>query len=561
MSYPKDLTREQYKVFKDKNNKRIEELSKEINDTSKEIQKISLTSEQNNKINAIQSEVNKINQELEKYKDIHPDEVAKMRLITDEYKYRKNLLKSAEQTRNNKIRDINSNASSKINKYRRSYFWSKIRPRIYAQQSSQLNIANSEYDRTKSEITRGVASKVKNKETVNIDVFKIYNEKYKDMPSLRELRKQRNTKLKQIIDISLDSNNALDNQFKDFRVGGDTGGKKSGRNSKGEKYKIVTLPKPNMEVLKNANGTVVTANRQDSAWRDTFNSTLIEDGKDLYVNRIDKVNGIYYGWGQDLHIKIREKPSKINIDRETLIQQIDERDAKLDMLNEADIHYSNKIKKCSLIDEKIRDAEKEMNEISKTLISFENQHKTCMTNYNNKCSDDAKTKLAEKEQAYYNLNNELSDKQDSYNKYCKGTPLDCSPYLSEKNRLNAKADGLKDKIADITQQHIICMDPTRNKCKDLYYDTHKKIYDTKTKVRNIREDFTNAIYDTHDEINTTYKSNLIDNNNLTKRINEIEENRTAYSTYSKKNLDSTIYTNIMLTTLATSLLYYTMFEL
>tara|TARA_B100000073_G_C23286098_1_gene392604 strand:- start:198 stop:515 length:318 start_codon:yes stop_codon:yes gene_type:complete len=105
------------------------------------------------------------------------------------------------------------------------------------------------------------------------------------------------------------------------------------------------------------------------------------------------------------------------------------------------------------------------------------------------------------------------------------------------------------------------MDPTRNKCKDLYYDTHKKIYDTKTKVRNIREDFTNAIYDTHDEINTTYKSNLIDNNNLTKRINEIEENRTAYSTYSKKNLDSTIYTNIMLTTLATSLLYYTMFEL
>ena len=47
-----------------------------------------------------------------------------------------------------------------------------------------------------------------------------------------------------------------------------------------------------MEVLKNANGTVVTANRQDPAWRDTFNSTLIEDGKDLYVNRIDKLNGI-----------------------------------------------------------------------------------------------------------------------------------------------------------------------------------------------------------------------------------------------------------------------------
>jgi hypothetical protein len=559
MSYPKDLTREQYKVFKDKNNKRIEELSKEINDTNKEIQKISLTSEQNNKINAIQSEVNKINQELEKYKDIHPDEVAKMRLITDEYKYRKNLLDSAQQSCNNDERYINSKASAAISKYRR--YGSRVTNKIYAQARGKINDIRSRCDRTRSEITRGVASKVKNKETVNIDVFKIYNEKYKDMPSLRELRKQRNTKLKQIIDISLNSNNALDNQFKDFRVGGDTGGKKSGRNSKGEKYKIVTLPKPNMEVLKNANGTVVTANRQDPAWRDTFNSTLIEDGKDLYVNRIDKVNGIYYGWGQDLHIKIREKPSKINIDREKLIQQIDERDAKLDMLNEADIHYSNKIKKCSLIDEKIRDAEKEMNEISKTLISFENQHKTCMTNYNNKCSDDAKTKLAEKEQAYYNLNNELSDKQDSYNKYCKGTPLDCSPYSSEKDRLNAKADGLREKIADITQQHIICMDPTRNKCKDLYYDTHKKLYDTKTEVRKIKEDFTNSIYDTHDEINTTYKSNLIDNNNLTKRINEIEENRTAYSTYSKKNLDSTIYTNIMLTTLATSLLYYTMFEL
>ena len=215
-----------------------------------------------------------------------------------------------------------------------------------------------------------------------------------------------------------------------------------------------------------------------------------------------------------------------------------------------------------------------MTQYETELISLKKQHNTCIKNYNRKCSTKQHDKLKQLITGRENEEDMLDEKQTEYDDDCKDKIQDCSPFYSVFQEKKAVYDDETNKKNKLDNEYKICIDPTKNKCKDIYKDANYQKSVTNTNIDMIKpssskssEGFTqysstdNADA-THAKIVANYKSVQNDYAKLTQHTRELNNannndiGKTSRYATKKQLYDNAIYTNILLTALATSMVFY-----
>ena len=215
------------------------------------------------------------------------------------------------------------------------------------------------------------------------------------------------------------------------------------------------------------------------------------------------------------------------------------------------------------------------------------QYDECIANYNKICSVDKQNELMESIAERDTKINNRTDIENQYKEDCSVIP-DCTylKYIRDNQQTNYDSNvSIRD---DLIKKHAICIDPRQNLCSSIYTTTEKKADKIMTattattelltpyfKTKNVSLegfgfidiDMDSSANQIHNEINQN--SIFLDRNNSKlkdnlRELNEANNNATSkYSRYAtdKQLYDKTIYTNILLTTLATSIIYYVFTDL
>jgi hypothetical protein len=236
--------------------------------------------------------------------------------------------------------------------------------------------------------------------------------------------------------------------------------------------------------------------------------------------------------------------------------------------------YGNREEGCKSLSAVIDKQEALLKQYNTELTDLNKQYADCNTNYNNTCSAEDRNALTTLIAKRDEESKQLDKKYAEYDSDCKGKIKDCEPLLTVFQQKTAAYDYETKQRNNLDDEYKTCMDPKKNKCKDGYNDTifNKSVTETsvdmlKPSTPKSSEGFTqysstdNADA-THTKLVANYKSVQNDYTKLKNNVQELNSvNNNVFSKTSryaaKKQLyDNAIYTNILLTALATSVVYY-----
>jgi chromosome segregation ATPase len=236
--------------------------------------------------------------------------------------------------------------------------------------------------------------------------------------------------------------------------------------------------------------------------------------------------------------------------------------------------YGNREEGCKSLSAVIDKQEALLKQYNTELTDLNKQYADCNTNYNNTCSAEDRNALTTLIAKRDEESKQLDKKYAEYDSDCKGKIKDCEPLLTVFQQKTAAYDYETKQRNNLDDEYKTCMDPKKNKCKDGYNDTifNKSVTETsvdmlKPSTPKSSEGFTqysstdNADV-THAKLVANYKSVQNDYTKLKNNVQELNSvNNNVFSKTSryaaKKQLyDNAIYTNILLTALATSVVYY-----
>jgi len=242
-------------------------------------------------------------------------------------------------------------------------------------------------------------------------------------------------------------------------------------------------------------------------------------------------------------------------------------------------YYDNREKACKDAKELIERQKTLLQTYEAELAGLKEEHQKCIIGYEDKCSTeqhDKLTQLIAKRDEHGQL---VKEKQTEYETDCKDKIQDCEPLNSiyQQNLATYKVEN--DNKNKLDEEYKTCIDPTKNKCKDFYKDanfnksmTNTNIDMIKPSTSKLSEGFTQ--YSANDSADTThaklvanYKSVKNDYTKLkqnTQELNNANNNdvgKTSRYATKKQLYDNAIYTNILLTALATSMLFYVFVEI
>jgi hypothetical protein len=185
-----------------------------------------------------------------------------------------------------------------------------------------------------------------------------------------------------------------------------------------------------------------------------------------------------------------------------------------------------------------------------------------MNNFKNDCSTEQLNVI---DKIGTDIENKINSKQNTeveYKNICNSKQINCDKEYAVFQPIEKNYE--KEKLAkvDLNNRHEICVDPYRNECKDIYNEYRHAKSSTKIatslveQLQNYR-DIDNAT-ETHDKITANY--NTIQGDYTKLKTNEQEMNiklnkkNSIYESTLDKH-DKVIYTNILLTAFATTLIY------
>jgi hypothetical protein len=237
--------------------------------------------------------------------------------------------------------------------------------------------------------------------------------------------------------------------------------------------------------------------------------------------------------------------------------------AKAATLVKQDDYYKNRQEECKRNEQRIKDYESNLTKLKQELDELNTNLDDCNRTYHNKCSIEERNKLSEEIKNREEEMNFLKSKQDEYLTVCNNGPINCQEILDIYNKaikLHKKHDDDKQYL---DEQHKICVDPYRNNCKAKYGELKSSELKLKTQTERIKESFIESMgsYAQHDIIMRDHKKNTDNLPIMQAKVKGFDNGKLTTSASQKKKYDETILTNILLTALASSLLYYTFIEL
>jgi len=234
----------------------------------------------------------------------------------------------------------------------------------------------------------------------------------------------------------------------------------------------------------------------------------------------------------------------------------------------------NKGSACGIAKKQIEDQKKLLKQYEAELAGLNKQSATCNGEYEKKCSVSQRNSLTKIIADRATSQTLLDNNQTEYKKNCEGKMANCGSLNSIFKQKLATYDFENSKKTELYSEYKTCMDQTKNDCKDKHSNanfnksmTNMNINMIKPSTNKSKEGFTQ--YTSNDNADATH-AKLLGNYNSVKRdyaklaqniqeLNNANNNDTSktskYAT--KKQLyDNAVYTNILLTALATSMLYY-----
>ena len=269
----------------------------------------------------------------------------------------------------------------------------------------------------------------------------------------------------------------------------------------------------------------------------------------------NEINGLNRGsfWRRLRNIgRIRGLLSNINV--------------KTDELNKLNAK-KNIIDKCQSIQSQISNKNTELKTISSNIKLLQRGFYNCYTNYNKNCPNKNNELLQLNEKQTKEIT-KLNLKNAEYDERC-SEKLDCDTLEQEKNKNKTAYDNANAEILNALNKYNESIDPTKNNCKNLYSEMNRVKQNTNMDLTEGYTAFDES--DTMDDVRrkmiSNYESIQTDYTKLkanTQELNLMNKNQTMKtSKYAESKImyDKTIYTNILLTALSTSLLYYLIIEL
>jgi len=225
--------------------------------------------------------------------------------------------------------------------------------------------------------------------------------------------------------------------------------------------------------------------------------------------------------------------------------------------------YDNREEECKRNEQRIKDYESNLTKLKQELDELRKNLDDCNRTYHTKCSKESRDKLLQKVKDRENEMNFLESKQDEYLNVCNNGPINCSELFKiHQNAIQLHKQNEEHK-QHLDEKHKICVDPYRNNCKEKYGELKTSELKTKTQAKILKESFIESMesYAQHDVIISNHNKNKVNLPQMQEQVKEFGNGKLNTSGSQRKKYDETILTNILLTALASSLLYYTFIEL
>lgn len=283
-------------------------------------------------------------------------------------------------------------------------------------------------------------------------------------------------------------------------------------------------------------------------------------GRELtLINTENPKNTVLKQTGNKLDVKIQS----VNDDLTAIKTKINDNNTKRSTLIEQKSFYDNREQACKDTKTLINEQETLLAQYKSELDVLEKNHKECTKKYDEKCSrkqrDALGTMITDRDKQIQLVEN----KQTEYKSVCNNSSINCDKQYADFKSINEEYTKESTYKNDLKNRHDICVDPTRNDCKDIYnkYQQSKSNTQIATsvveKLQNFDDD--DAAYETHSKITANYKTVQSDYNKLESNIQELNDKlnkKNSIYASSQHKYDKTIYANILLTTVATTLIYY-----
>ena len=217
---------------------------------------------------------------------------------------------------------------------------------------------------------------------------------------------------------------------------------------------------------------------------------------------------------------------------------------------------------------KYKDEKIQLENNIKTLNTKLENNNVYMNTLKNDCS---RQMLNGIEKISSDIEDKIKSKQSTeveYKDICNSKQISCDKEYAVFQPIEQNYNNEKIAQADLKNRHEICVDPYRNDCKDLYNEYRNSNKNTQISTSIVEKLQNYSEIDTapqvHEKIKSNYKKVQGDFNKL--KINEQEmnvklnKNNSLYESPIDKH-DKEIYTNLLLTAFATSLLYVVFVEM
>ena len=225
--------------------------------------------------------------------------------------------------------------------------------------------------------------------------------------------------------------------------------------------------------------------------------------------------------------------------------------------------YDNREEECKQNDQRIKDYESNLTKLKQELDELKKNLDDCNRIYHTKCSNESRDKLLQKVKDRENEMIFLKSKQEEYLNHCNNGAINCDELFKIHQTAIQLHKENEEHKHHLDENHKICVDPYRNNCNAKYGELKSSELKTKIQAKILKESFVESMesYAQHEVIINNHNKNIVNLSQMQDKVKEFGNGKLNTSVSQKKKYDETILTNILLTALASSLLYYTFIEL
>jgi len=300
--------------------------------------------------------------------------------------------------------------------------------------------------------------------------------------------------------------------------------------------------------------------KRDSQWRAARSHESI--GK-RYIPQRDKLQKIK----NDLTADIKKKEAS----KQNIINEIEANNKSYITLIQQKAFYDNREAACKRTKAIIDKQEEILSKAKDKLSKLQEESIKCERDYIEKCGQKQRDALLEKIELMNSKMSFLEGKQKEYLDTCDSKQVTCDDLKSIFDNSVILYNQNRGHMLNMEKHLNKTNDPYSNNCKDIYNRLKEAENDTKMSVEMTKdkESFVESMqsYIEHQNILNNYNSIKGKFNNMQNDVKTLNESntkslsKTSLFATKKQKYDEAIMTNILLTTLATSLLYYTFVEL